>query len=59
MSMRDACLVWEIYWRPAWMRVRSSARMTRYIMMGAASRESSQVLCSAMVLRPPMKISLV
>ena len=42
----------------AWMRVSSSARMTRSRMMGAASRESSQVLCSAMVLRPPMKISL-
>lgn len=26
-------------------------------MMGAASSESSQVLCITMVLRPPMKIS--
>ena len=41
------------------MRVVNSARSTRSRMMGAARRESSQVLCITMVLRPPMKISLV
>ena len=41
------------------MRVMSSAKMTRSRMMGAASRLSSHVLCMTMVLRPPMKISLV
>ncbi len=41
----------------SWMRFTSSARRTRSRMMGAASSESSHVLCITIVLRPPMKIS--
>ena len=37
----------------------SSATMIRSRMIGAARRESSQVLCSTTVLVPPMKISEV
>ena len=39
------------------MRPKSSVTRMRSKMMGAASRESSHVLCMIMVLVPPMKIS--
>jgi len=40
-----------------WILSHSSARMTRSRMMGVARRESSHVLCSTMVLCPPIQIS--
>lgn len=41
----------------SWILLLSSASKTRSKMMGAASKESSHVLCKTMVLFPPMNIS--
>jgi hypothetical protein len=42
-----------------WMRLQSSARITRSRMMGLANRESSHVLWITIVLWPPSRISEV